>query len=447
MKRSWWPQQLLLGWLNLMLTAPVIYLFVGLPLVMRQNGWSGTDIGLIQMAGLPAMLKFVLATPVDRWRLGQQASSYCNWAIVLGLGYAGALLLIGMHDLRNTPYALLFTLTMLVSLFGTWADVPVNALAIRILPESERMRAGAIRSAATSLGAIVGGGLMLILQTRLGWVWPFYVLGLGMLYAVGLVSLLRPRANGTMVESFVVAPRAGLREWLGWFAITQHRVWAILLVLYYPLIGAIWVYLKPLMLDQGFAPERIAIIVGVVGGLIAAIASMAGSWISRRSGASAALPLFAVCNLLALGSLTTTVALSLGPRALITATMIVALVMGASAGLVFGLMMYHTRTGLSALDYGIQSSLFVIGRTMVPMLAGVLLDAGGYPGMLASLMVGLGLVTLLAWFTRANIFTRGPEFVGTFRPASSSPKQQLTEESLSHLPLDTRKRRQSHDET
>ena len=55
-RTAWWPQQLLLGWLNLALTVPLIYLYIGLPLVMRQNGWSGTQIGLMQLAGLPAML-------------------------------------------------------------------------------------------------------------------------------------------------------------------------------------------------------------------------------------------------------------------------------------------------------------------------------------------------------------------------------------------------------
>ena len=70
-ERTWWPQQLLIGWLNLVLTAPLIYLFIGLPLVLRQQGWSGADIGLLQLAGLPAMLKFLLAAPLDRWRLGR----------------------------------------------------------------------------------------------------------------------------------------------------------------------------------------------------------------------------------------------------------------------------------------------------------------------------------------------------------------------------------------
>jgi predicted MFS family arabinose efflux permease len=406
-RSSWWPQQLLLGWLNLVLTAPVIYLYVGLPLVMRQHGWTGTEIGLLQLAGLPAMLKFVLATPVDRWRLGQ--SSYRNWAVLLSAGYAASLLLLGSHDIRDTPFMVLFALALLVSLLGTWADIPINGLAIRILPESERMRAGAIRSAATSLGAIVGGGIMLMLHTRLGWAWPFTVLALGMLSGALLIPLLRAGANTDVdAESISLVERverAGLKEWLSWFAIPQHRIWAVLLVLYYPLIGAVWVYLKPLMLDLGFLPERIAIIVGVGGGLLAAIASMAGSWMSRRSGSANALSLFAVGNLLALAFLAAAVVLQLGHAWLIAGTMLVALMMGASAGLVFGLMMYHARPALSALDYSIQSSLFVIGRTMVPVLAGVVMDHLGYPGMLMCMVGGLALTLVLVMFVRGRIFS------------------------------------------
>ncbi|WHL26957.1 hypothetical protein QJS63_20360 [Pseudomonas juntendi] len=49
---------------------PSIYLMFGLPLVMRQYGWSGTEIGLFQLAGLPAVFKFLMAVPVQRVRLG-----------------------------------------------------------------------------------------------------------------------------------------------------------------------------------------------------------------------------------------------------------------------------------------------------------------------------------------------------------------------------------------
>ncbi|WP_197669214.1 MFS transporter [Bordetella trematum] len=219
--RNWWPQQCLLAWLNLVFTAPVIYLYVGLPLVLRQHGWSGLDIGLLQLAGLPAILKFLLAAPVDRWRLGR--ASYRNWGMLLGLAYAGALWLMGVHDLGRSSYAQLFTLAMLVSLLGTWVDVPVNALAIQMLPPAQRMRAGALRSAATSLGAIVGGGLALMLYDQGGWAWPFQALALAVLSGVLLAPWLG--AGQAPQPEAPAAPAGGWRAYLrGWPGLARRPI-------------------------------------------------------------------------------------------------------------------------------------------------------------------------------------------------------------------------------
>lgn len=421
--RHWWPAHLLLGWINMVLTAPVIYLFVGLPLVMRGHGWSGADIGLLQLAGLPAIFKFVLATPVDRWRLGR--ASYRNWAVVLALAYAAVLWLLACQPLGSAPNVGIFVLVIFASLSGAWADIPVNALAIALLPASQRVRAGAIRSAATSLGAIVGGGLMLVLNTHLGWAWPLLALALGVLSAMVAVVVLAPLLGRSTVTAPLAAPadvapnaepdsplntrptapRASLREWLSWFSCPAHRAWAVLLALHVPVIGAAWVYLKPLMLDAGFAPGRIALIVGVGGGLVAAAASMAGSSISRRHGAHRSLSLFAGLNLLALLALNGALLGDWGHLAnasLLLAAMLVALGMGASAGLVFGLMMNHTRPALAALDYGIQSSIFILGRTLLPLLAGLLLDHAGHAGMLLGLAALAGVTLALALHLRAQ---------------------------------------------
>jgi predicted MFS family arabinose efflux permease len=146
--------------------------------------------------------------------------------------------------------------------------------------------------------------------------------------------------------------------------------------------------------------------VGVAGGLVAAVASMAGSRVSRRVGARRALPLFAALNLLALVALAAATLGSLGDPALVLAAMLVALAMGASAGLVFGLMMDHARPGLAALDYGIQSSVFILGRTLVPLLAGMWLDWGGHAGMLLGLVAAACAVLALAWCLRGRIAPR-----------------------------------------
>jgi len=102
------------------------------------------------------------------------------------------------------------------------------------------------------------------------------------------------------------------------------------------------------------------------------------------------------------------VTLGLGEAALTAAALLVALMLGASAGLVFGLMMAYTRPGLAALDYGIQSSLFVIGRTFVPMLAGVMLDWGGWHAMLLALMAAVALMLMLVCVAGARMFASTP---------------------------------------
>lgn len=409
---SHWPLQLLLGWVNFAMTAPLIYLYLGLPLVMRQHGWSGTEIGLFQLAGLPAVLKFVLGAPVDRWARG--APGYRRWSLVLMAGYAASLIGLACLGIEQAGFVPLFALAMLASLLGTWADAPVNALAIRCLPAEERQRAGIIRSAASSLGAVVGGGVMLMLQARAGWALPFWALSGGLLLAA-LGLWLIPRATLAQADG-VQARQVGVGQWLAYFSSTERRRWVVMLMLYFPFIGAAWVYLKPLLLDQGLPPEQVALVAGVLGGVVGAVGSALGGHLARRSGLQRALPACALAGVAALVALAGTVASGAGVPWLVACTLLLALVMGASAGLLFGMMMNHTRAGLTAVDYGLQSSLFVLTRTLVPMLAGILLDRLGYLGMLAGLI--LCMAGVWAWSRR---FVRHGQDLAERLPAQAVP--------------------------
>ncbi|GAB0152909.1 MFS transporter [Marinobacterium sp. BA1] len=395
----YWPLQLMLGWLNFAFTAPIIYLYLGLPMIMRQYGWSGTEIGLFQLAGLPAVLKFLLATPVDRYRIGQHG--YHNWSMILTLLYSSILVLLAFFDIQHTSWGILFTLALTASLIGTWADIPVNALAIEYLPESERIRAGAIRSAATSLGAIMGGGVMLLMQTRLGWAWPFATLAALLGSGVLLLALTRTYTPIQHAESST--PHAGLKDWLSYFSTPDFRRWALMILLYFPFIGAAWVYVKPLMLDQGFEADRIATVVGIGGGFVGALASLLGSRLTRRSGPVVALPVFAFLSLASVGSLLLVSTFQMSFPAFAAAALFTALAMGAASGLIFGLMMYYTRPGLTAVDYGIQSSLFAFARTLAPMASGIMIGNFGYGGMLLGLVICLSVVFVLAITYRKHI--------------------------------------------
>ena len=109
--------QLAFGWMNLVLAVPAIYLMFGMPLVMRQHGWSGTEIGLFQLAALPAVFKFLLALPVQRLRLGR--GHFVHWLLLLGAVLLALFWLIGRHNLIEQRLPL-FALTFAISIAATW---------------------------------------------------------------------------------------------------------------------------------------------------------------------------------------------------------------------------------------------------------------------------------------------------------------------------------------
>ena len=74
---------------------------------------------------------------------------YRAWALALCLAYAAVLLALGWQQLL-AERLWLFGLAFAAALAATWADIPVSALAIRLLPASERMRAGGVRSGAVA---------------------------------------------------------------------------------------------------------------------------------------------------------------------------------------------------------------------------------------------------------------------------------------------------------
>lgn len=397
-----WAWQALFGWLHFALTAPSVYLWLGLPLVLRQHGWSGTAIGLFQLAGLPALCKFLLARPVEARTVGR--SHYRAWAMALCLAYAGVLAALGWQELL-ADRAWLFGLACAAALAATWADIPVSALAIRLLPAQERMRAGGVRSAALSMGAIVGGGAMLLVQ-----------LCLAAALVVGALLLLWVREPEEAPEVYAGAAAGSVPAMArGYLAQPGAGRWTVLLLVYFPFIGAAWFYLKPLLLDHGFAPTQAALLAGIGGGVVAALAAAASPWLTRRWGLGRAVAGFAALNAGALALLAAVLALGAPVPGMVLAVLCVAAAMGASSACAFGLMMHFARPRWQAFDYGLQASLFAASRMLVPLAAGLALDAAGAVVMVAGLALAAGAVW---WLARSFTRTEGTALVRALQGVS-----------------------------
>lgn len=391
-----------IGWCNFTLTASPIYLYLGVPLMMREYGWSGTEIGLFQVSGLPVMLKFLMASPIDIFRFRQ--SNYLKWSVLLGGGFIGCLTMLSLADIEITTFKTLFIIAVCTTLITSWLDVPINAFAIQRFPENERPKTGAIRSAVTALASVVGGGAMLLVYARFGWAWPFYIFGLMALLCGVLLYIAHVRYPLIESESFnsenpsTVTSRGSLFVmWKGYFQRPDMVMWNIILVLYFPFIGAAWLYLKPVMLDLGLSIDSIAWIASC-SGVFAAISGFCYSLCIARISPYRALFAFSVVNVIALLGMCIAVAMEWADWRLICAVFVVAIALGLSSGVLFGLIMIHSRPQLSASDYGLQTSLFSLSRILVPISAGIILDRMGYVGMFAWLVVGALLACGLSFY-------------------------------------------------
>lgn len=393
--------QAIFGWMNFVLVIPGIYLLLGLPLTMREYGWSGTDIGLFQLAGLPAVFKFLLALPVQRFHPGKR--HYSNWVLFLVLPLVILLYVISDQNMlaQRTP---LFLLALAISLLATWADIPLNALVVKLLPRSEQMRAGSIRSMALFLGAIVGSGVMLVLQGLWGWRAPFLVMMVGLFVGLLLMGLLTEnRQRAAQVPEAPSAPT--VVDFVGFFRQPEARLWTLLLMTCFPFVGAAWLYMKPLLLDSGVQAQDVAWIVGVGGGIVGAIASLLSGRLVQYLGIARAIPCYLLAALLAMGILTLVVVFKGENIWLMSAIFLVAVAMGGISSLMFGLMMFFTRNERRAADYGLQASLFVLTRLTFPVGAGILLDRGGYSLMLTALCCGV-LAVLITVLLAKNSLSR-----------------------------------------
>ena len=386
----------------------MIYLALGLPLLMRQHGWSGLEIGLFQLAGVPAVFKLLLAAPIERAPDERatpvhQARRYRAWSLALGACYGAALLALAGVSIHSAR-AVLFALLLACVLLATWADVPVSALQIHVLPPAERARAGGVRSAAMFGAAVLGGGVMLVLSQRLGWSAPFY--GMAGLLALALLPTLymdgacdnegeggvRPSAE-TGVQASPAAWPALLR---GFLAQPGAWRWLALLSGCFPLVGAAWVYLKPMLLGQGFAAEQVAWIVGVGGGALGAAASLLTGLLAPAARLPALLPRATWFGAAALAALAACLACQASAAWLIAASGWLACATGISASVAFGLMMERARPACQAADYGLQASFFALGRLALMPLAGWLLDGAGSAALVAALAVASAGMAALA---------------------------------------------------
>ncbi len=387
---------LLLGSLYVSQFLGVGFLLVAMAGILREEGASLEQIGLVQGLGLFWALKFLWAPLLDRYGSARRGH-YRGWLLVLQPLMIVAILAMLPFDVVDDFGVIVAIASALVALSAT-QDIAADALAVRILEPSDRGFANGVQVAGGYLGNVLGGGLVLVVYDLLGW--PAALLALAAMTALPL----------SLIVSFREPPRIGglpsTRQ--AWASLgTVFRVpgavrWALVVV---PLLqvsaAGSYALLTPALVDIGWSLALIGIVLNIVASLAAvAGAIVAGSAISRVGARRVLLAGVALTVVSALAVIPVTA----GSLAVASSTALIALVQ--VAYVVVSAVVYTTNMNLSrqrtaGTDFTTLTSFSMIASLVGGGLIVALAGTFGYATMLvvSAVLAVLGLVT--GWGSRA----------------------------------------------
>lgn len=265
-----------------------------LPVIMRQQNFSLETIGMLQLLKLPWILKFLWSPAVDRttYRL----NDFKRWIFSSELIYASIILAVSFLDFRTTPY-LIIGLIILSFIASATQDIATDSLAVLSFNKGDKSLANSMQSMGSFAGAMLGGGLLLLLYHKFGWgnLLPFLALFV-IIAIIPLFFFKGSKGNDIIKQKQTEKPTKN--DILGFFKQKGIGKQVIFLFLYYAGLIGILAMLKPMLVDYGYTIKEIGVMSGIVGTSIGCLASFSGGFIVRKIGRHTARILFAVCTLI-----------------------------------------------------------------------------------------------------------------------------------------------------
>jgi len=278
---------------------PLYLLLQLVPLWLRDQGVSLTEIGLFALLGMPYTWKFIWAPFMDRWTppfLGRRRGwmLLSQVALLLGIGAMGM-----FEPQQSLP--VIAGLCLAVAFFSASQDVVIDAYRREILPDAELGLGNSIHITAYRLAGLVPGSLAFILADYLPWSSVFWITGAFMLVGVGL-SLLAPEPDTEKpayhgLADTVIRP---FREYLtrrGWKGVLLVLSFMVLYKLGDNMATALS---SPFYYDLGFTKSQIGVVAKNAALWPAILGGLLGGVVMLRLGINRALWLFGVVQVVSI---------------------------------------------------------------------------------------------------------------------------------------------------
>ena len=358
-----------------------------LPVVLRQSGYSLTEIGATGLLFAPWALKFLWAPYVDRYGTRRR------WLLTMQLSSAAVALVLAAIGPSSTLSWVLVGVAV-INLLSATQDIATDGLAVSTLDTRQRGLGNGVQVGAYRIGMIVGGGALLWVFSVAGWRTVFIAIAaLVLLTTLPVWWLPRTRPD----EPARPTAQQVAREWL-------TRLRRPGMIVFIGLIGAFKFgdsmgssLVSPFMFDAGLTLGQIALIKGVLSSLAALAGAAAGGAMAYRLGRRRAL-LFGGVSQTASLVLYLVAALGIGGFGLIVTAGIAEHVLGGAATVaVFTLMMDASEKDHPGSDYTLLACAIAIVQGVAGLAAGVIGDLLGYPALfgISVVLSGMGCAALI----------------------------------------------------
>ncbi len=347
---------------------PFGFFVQALPVVLRERGVSLSLIGLTSLLAMPWAFKPMIAPLVDRARRRR--------AWIVPLQGTSALLLAGAALVppdEGLPW--LMAIVALTNLSAATQDIATDALAIDLLPPSERGLGNGLQVAGYRVGMIMGGGVVLFAMAHVGWARAMLALGATLgLATIPLLLSAEPARSPAPARSTLDALREALSRP---FALR----WARVLVGFKAGEALASAMTRPMLVDLGLDMDELAVLLGGTGFAAGLVGALVGGALVPRLGRRRALVAFGCLQVVGVSAWSI-------PASGVSSMLVLHVVCAieyACAG---------SRETHAATDYALQASVVVIASGVAAAVGGMLAEQVGYQAYFAVAAV-LGALAVL----------------------------------------------------
>ena len=354
---------------------PMSFFSTVVPVIMRQENYSLSSIGLLQLVKLPWTLKFLWAPIVDN--KARTTKDLKRWVLISELFYAAIIFSIAFFDLQ-TDFKLIIFLVVIAFIASATQDIAVDIYAILSLKPSERSLGNSMQSGGSFIGSFFGTGVLLVAYHYYGWSNVLMLLSVFVIIAV--MPLFLSKREVTAVEN-IKKERVTVKDILSFFREKGKLKQILILIFYYSGIIGIMAMLKPYLVDLGYNVKDIAFMSGIFGTLTAACSTLLGGFIMRNIGRRSAMFLFLTVTLIAAIYFRMLTSTTPSVMALYVGIGLIWSAYGLSTVGIYTLSMDAVRKGREGTDFTIQIVITHIGSLLIATGSGKVAHAFGYKGL------------------------------------------------------------------